>query len=74
MAANPTFANRHALVLGGAKGIGAALCHEFARRGARISVGDIEVETAGETAAAITASGGEAAAVKVDVLSTDSIA
>ena len=68
------FADAHALILGGAKGIGQAAAREFARRGARVSVGDIDVAAAEETAASIRAVGGTAQAVSVNVLSAASIA
>lgn len=70
----PVFADAHALILGGAKGIGQAIAREFSRRGARLSVGDIDLAAAEETAASIRVSGGEAQALSVDVLSTSSIA
>lgn len=68
-----TFDERHALVLGAAKGIGRALAREFATRGARVSVGDIDLATAEATAADIRSAGGEAQAIGVDVLSSESI-
>lgn len=73
MARQETFTGKHALVLGGAKGIGAALCAEFARRGARVSVADIDLAAAEETASAIMTGGAEGAAIAVDVLSAESI-
>ena len=57
-----------ALVSGGSRGIGRAICEELARRGARVVVNYHTNETAaGEVVAAITAEGGEARARKGDV-------
>jgi NAD(P)-dependent dehydrogenase (short-subunit alcohol dehydrogenase family) len=70
----PPFIDAHALILGGAKGIGQAVAREFTRRGARLSVADIDSGAAEETAASIRASGGAAQALPVDVLSAASIA
>jgi NAD(P)-dependent dehydrogenase (short-subunit alcohol dehydrogenase family) len=72
--AKPPFADAHALILGGAKGIGRAVAHEFARRGARVSVADIDHGAAEDTASTIRTAGGEAQALSVDVLSAGSIA
>lgn len=68
------FAGRHALILGGAKGIGQALAREMAGSGARLAIGDIDLAAAQATAAAIVADGGEAAGFAADVRSADSIA
>jgi NAD(P)-dependent dehydrogenase (short-subunit alcohol dehydrogenase family) len=68
------FAGKSALVFGAAQGIGRAVVCEFARRGARIAVADIDIAGAEETAALIRAAGGEAVAVKCDVMRSDSIA
>jgi len=69
-----TFLHAHVLILGGAKGIGRAVAEELSRRGARLSVADIDVATTQETASALSAAGGEAQALQVDVLSAESIA
>ncbi|HEX4443909.1 MAG TPA: SDR family NAD(P)-dependent oxidoreductase [Galbitalea sp.] len=58
---------------GGAVGMGRAAALTFARAGARVFVGDRSREAAAETVEAITAEGGDAFAVVIDVLSEDSI-
>lgn len=68
------FTGRHALIFGGAKGIGRSVALDWARRGARVSVADIAEDTARETAEAIVAAGGQAAALRADVLSEQSVA
>jgi NAD(P)-dependent dehydrogenase (short-subunit alcohol dehydrogenase family) len=65
--AQAPFGEAHALIFGGAKGIGRAVAAEFARRGARVSVADIDLPAAEETAAAIAAAGGRAEALACDV-------
>lgn len=61
---------RHALVTGGASGIGEATVKELARAGAFVWIGDINI-TAAE---ALAQSVGNAKAVRLDVTSQDSIA
>lgn len=68
------FAGAHALIFGGAKGIGRCVLREWARRGARIAVADIDEAAARATAAEIEAAGGRAVGIAADVLSDDSIA
>lgn len=68
------FARSSALILGGAKGIGKCVALEWARRGARMAVADIDEAAALETAEEIKASGGEAIGLRADVLSEASIA
>ena len=67
------FAGANALIYGAAKGIGRAVALEFARRGAKVAVADIDEAAAGDTAAAIVAAGGEAIALAVNVLSDESV-
>lgn len=56
-----------ALVTGGGKGIGMAICQRFASEGAVVLVTDIDTGHALEVAAAITSSGGSAEALTLDV-------
>ncbi len=48
---------RHALVTGGASGIGLACAHEFARRGAHVTIADLNADAASAAAAEV---GGDA--------------
>lgn len=73
MAAEAPFAGRTALIFGGAKGIGQCVSREWARRGARVAVADIDEAAALATAEEIKASGGMAVGIKADVLSEASI-
>ena len=59
-----------ALVTGGARGIGRAICERYVAEGARVVVADLLADEARETAAAI---GDKASAVAVDVSRLDSI-
>jgi 3-oxoacyl-[acyl-carrier protein] reductase len=58
---------RSALVTGGARGIGFAICELLAGEGARVVIADIDPEGAGTAAAKLTAAGGIAFAVAGDV-------
>ena len=69
-----TFTGAHALIFGGAKGIGRAVAMEWAKRGARLSIADLAEGAAKATAAEIIAGGGEAVALAANVLSEESIA
>ncbi len=62
-------AARVAIVTGGASGIGAGLCHELARRSARVVVADVRGEDAQRVADTIAAEGGLAEACTLDVSS-----
>lgn len=55
------------IITGAGSGMGRASALLFAREGAKVLVADINEKAAGETVAAITAEGGAAAAVKVDI-------
>ncbi len=61
------FEGRRVIVTGGGSGIGAATAAELGASGATVIVADLHDEHAAETARAITALGGRAHAVKVDV-------
>ena len=67
------FENKTALIFGAAQGIGRAVALEFARRGARIAIGDINVAGAEETAASVAAAGGKAIALACDVAGEQSV-
>ncbi|NQU72488.1 MAG: L-iditol 2-dehydrogenase [Rhodospirillales bacterium] len=60
-----------ALVTGGARGIGRAICEAYAREGAKVAVADLLEKDAAETAAAL---GGQGMAVPMDVTDLTSIA
>ena len=64
---------RVALVTGGARGIGRAICLDLAADGRSVAVGDLRAEEAAETAAAIEGNGGRAAAVELDVTDSASV-
>src|SRR2546421_3632690 len=71
-----SLAERHALVSGGGKGIGAAIARRLAEAGAAVMVADIDKaaaeQVAGEIGAAAGPGGGRAIGVELDV--TDSAA
>jgi NAD(P)-dependent dehydrogenase (short-subunit alcohol dehydrogenase family) len=64
--------DRVAIVTGGGMGIGQGIVREFAQRGARVVVADINDEAAQQTVEAIRASGGDAVTCHTDVTSYDS--
>jgi NAD(P)-dependent dehydrogenase (short-subunit alcohol dehydrogenase family) len=68
-----TFAGKTALIYGAAKGIGRAVALEFARRGAKIGIADIDLANGQETAALVVAAGGTASAWRCDVTSDASV-
>jgi NAD(P)-dependent dehydrogenase (short-subunit alcohol dehydrogenase family) len=61
------FRDKVAIVTGGASGIGRALASELARRGARVTLGDLCGDGAHQAAEAIQATGGKAHGARVDV-------
>jgi 3-oxoacyl-[acyl-carrier protein] reductase len=62
---------RIAAVTGSGSGIGRAIALGYAREGAQVAVLDIDGNAASETAKAITAAGGEAAGLTLDVTERD---
>lgn len=66
-------AEKTAIIVGGGGGIGKHIALAFAREGAKVVVGDIDLESAEETVSEITSTGGEALAVKVDTRSEDEV-
>jgi NAD(P)-dependent dehydrogenase (short-subunit alcohol dehydrogenase family) len=61
------FANKGALVTGGASGLGAAIAAALAHEGARVIVADRDAAGAARVASAIVADGGQAQAITGDV-------
>ena len=61
------FTDKVAIVTGGGSGIGAAICQQLAREGAKIVVADLDFKGAEAVVAAISAAGGTAVARSVDV-------
>ncbi|HEX7854614.1 MAG TPA: SDR family oxidoreductase [Sphingobium sp.] len=68
------FAGGVALIYGAAKGIGRAAALEFARRGARVAIADLDQRAADQTAAEIRSAGGDSIGLACDVLSDASVA
>lgn len=68
------FDNKNALIIGAGQNIGREIAIEFAARGARVAVADIDKAGAGETAALIAEAGGKAIGVHCDVSSEASVA
>ncbi len=65
--------NRVAIVTGGAQGIGKGIATTLAEHGFRVAVADLNLAVAEDTAKEISAAGGEATAVQLDVTSMDSV-
>lgn len=68
------FAGANALIFGGAKGIGRCVSLEWARRGARLAVADIDEAAAKATAEEIVAAGGTAVGIAANIMNEESIA
>lgn len=71
---NVPFEGASALIFGGAKGIGRAVAIEWARRGAKVAIADIDEAAAAEAAEEIVSAGGKSIGFRADVLSEESIA
>ena len=67
-------AGKHALITGGAQGMGAAIGEYYAAHGAKVCLGDINLDGCREVADRINASGGEAIAVRLDVTEREQMA
>jgi 2-hydroxycyclohexanecarboxyl-CoA dehydrogenase len=65
--------NRVAIVTGGAQGIGKGIANTLGEQGFRVAVADLNLATAEQTAKEITAAGGVAVAVSIDVTDTASV-
>ena len=68
-----TFENRNALIIGAGRNIGRVIALEFARRGAKVAVADINKSGAEETAQLIIAAGGRSTGIGCDVTSEGSV-
>jgi 2-hydroxycyclohexanecarboxyl-CoA dehydrogenase len=64
---------RVALVTGAAGGIGRAICLDLAADGRAVAVSDVRLDGAEKTASAVSEAAGRAAAVELDVTSTESV-
>jgi NAD(P)-dependent dehydrogenase (short-subunit alcohol dehydrogenase family) len=62
-----------AIVTGGAKGMGRAICERFAREGANVTIADISMPEAQETLRLVEAAGGQGLVVKCDVTSSEQV-
>ncbi len=67
-------AGKHILITGAAQGMGAAVAHDYAAQGAKVCLGDVNVDGAAESAEEIRMRGGVATSVKLDVSSEEDAA
>lgn len=66
-------ADRVSIVTGGGSGLGRSMCIQLAKEGAKVVVADLNMEGAEETVQMITADGGQATSVEVDVANAEKI-
>jgi 2-keto-3-deoxy-L-fuconate dehydrogenase len=65
--------NETAIVTGGASGIGKAICHRFAREGAKVALLDIDVDAAEQTVQSIEDEGGTVSFFECDLRDGDRV-
>ena len=64
-------AGKNILITGAAQGMGAAVAHDYAAQGAKVCLGDVNVDGAAQVAQEIRSKGGQATHVKLDVSSQE---
>jgi NAD(P)-dependent dehydrogenase (short-subunit alcohol dehydrogenase family) len=67
----PTIEGKIALVTGGGRGLGEAICRELAVAGATVVAADVNAEVAEEVCGSIRQGGGRASSMRLDVTSED---
>ncbi len=65
---------KHILITGAAQGMGAAVAHSYAEQGAKLCLGDVNVEGVAQVAKEIQEKGGTATHVRLDVTSEEDAA
>ncbi len=65
--------DRTAIVTGGGKGMGRGISYKYAEEGCSVVIADLDIENAEKVAAEITAKGGKALAIKVDIAKSDQV-
>lgn len=68
-----SFESKNAFIIGAGRNIGRVIALEFARRGARVAVADIDKSGAEETAQLIRGAGGKATGIGCDVMNEASV-